>query len=69
MSNLNFGLQIESMAQIASKTLGILSKVWRYFNSEQQLTSIQRKFDLAWITVFIYWTDQPNINLAIINLA
>nr|XP_026490096.1 uncharacterized protein LOC113396392 [Vanessa tameamea] len=36
-SNLNFGQQIESMAQAASKKLSILSKDRRYFSSEQLL--------------------------------
>lgn len=37
-SNLNFGNYVESRAKIASKKLGILSKVKRYFTPRQLLT-------------------------------
>ncbi|CAH2090623.1 unnamed protein product [Euphydryas editha] len=40
-SNLNFGQHIESKAKTAAKKLGILSKVRRYFTSEQLLQLYQ----------------------------
>lgn len=56
-SNLNFGQYIESKAQLASKKLGIMSKVRRYSFS----IYIKHKSVLVWSTAVIYGLVLPSV--------